>query len=65
MSRVTRLFGGEPGQPYTAGNTGVLIGKKPDQKGINAFQVANTRVAVVVANIDRVVCVVFDLLVIF
>ena len=41
MSRVTRLLGGEPGQPYTAANTGVLIGKKPDQKGINAFQVIN------------------------
>ena len=39
MSQLTKVFGGEPGQPYTAANTGVLIGKKPDQKGINAFQV--------------------------
>ena len=30
--------GGRPGKPYGA-STGVLIGKKPDQLGINAFQI--------------------------
>ena len=56
MSQVTRLFGGEPGQPYTAANTGVLIGKKPDQKGINAFQVI-TMPVVAPASMCHCVCV--------
>ena len=38
MANVTATFGGRAGAPY-AGSTGVLIGKKPDQQGINAFQI--------------------------
>mmetsp|Transcript_55665 Transcript_55665/g.82812 ORF Transcript_55665/g.82812 Transcript_55665/m.82812 type:complete len:390 (+) Transcript_55665:68-1237(+) len=36
---ITRKFGGEPGKPYPQNATGVLIGKRPDQKGINAIQI--------------------------
>jgi len=35
------VTGGTPGKPYGA-STGVLIGKKPDQLGINAFQIVRT-----------------------
>lgn len=38
MTEMTAHFGVTAGAPY-AGSTGVLIGKKPDQKGINAFQI--------------------------
>ena len=38
MSKVTAAFGGKAGKPYT-GSTGVLIGKKSDQDGINAYQI--------------------------
>lgn len=38
MSTVTAQFGGTAGKPYT-GSTGVLIGKKSDQQGINAYQI--------------------------
>jgi hypothetical protein len=38
MSNITAKFGGNPGKPYD-GSTGVLIGKKPDQQGINAYQI--------------------------
>jgi hypothetical protein len=38
MTKITTAFGGTAGQPY-AGSTGVLIGKKPDQEGINAYQI--------------------------
>lgn len=38
MSEVTAAFGGEAGKPF-AGSTGVLIGKKSDQEGINAYQI--------------------------
>jgi len=38
MTSVTAALGGTAGQPF-AGSTGVLIGKKSDQKGINAFQI--------------------------
>jgi len=39
MSEVTAHFGGAAGAPYPASASGVLIGKKPDQAGINAFQI--------------------------
>ena len=38
MSAVTAEFGGTAGKPYD-GSTGVLIGKKSDQEGINAYQI--------------------------
>ena len=38
MSAVTKKFEGTAGKPFK-GSTGVLIGKKPDQQGINAFQI--------------------------
>tara|TARA_B110000208_G_scaffold49444_1_gene65286 strand:+ start:305 stop:1327 length:1023 start_codon:yes stop_codon:yes gene_type:complete len=38
MSKVTAAFGGKAGKPYT-GSTGVLIGKKSYQDGINAYQI--------------------------
>lgn len=38
MSRVTKAFGGTPGKPYK-GSTGVLLGKRYNQSGINAFQI--------------------------
>eukprot|EP00039_Didymoeca_costata_P015923 m.277406 g.277406 ORF g.277406 m.277406 type:complete len:381 (-) comp16306_c0_seq14:759-1901(-) len=38
MSEMTQFFGGAAGKPYE-GSTGVLIGKKPDQQGINSFQI--------------------------
>merc|ERR1712080_84731 len=37
MTEIIKHFGGIAGKPYQ-GN-GVIIGKKPDQKGINAFQI--------------------------
>eukprot|EP01079_Euglenida_sp_SAG-EU17-18_P000692 gene692-384_t len=37
-SNLTAHFGGKAGAPYV-GSTGVLIGKKPDQLGINAYQI--------------------------
>lgn len=37
MATVTASLGGAAGQPF-AGSTGVLIGKKQDQEGINAYQ---------------------------
>ena len=39
MAEVTAAFGGAAGRPYPDNATGVLIGKKPDQRGINAFQI--------------------------
>ena len=39
MSELTARFGGQAGQPYPSDASGVLIGKKPDQEGINAFQI--------------------------
>ena len=38
MSAITAKFGGTAGKPYD-GSTGVLIGKKSDQEGINAYQI--------------------------
>merc|ERR1712091_551221 len=38
MTEVTAAFGGLAGHPYPPNATGLLIGKKPDQEGINAFQ---------------------------
>ena len=38
-SFLTKAFGGAAGQPYPSNATGVLIGKKSDQLGINAFQI--------------------------
>jgi len=38
MSTATQFFSGEPGKPYTEAATGVLIGKKSTQSGINAFE---------------------------
>jgi len=38
MAELTRHFGGKPGKPWK-GSTGVLIGKKDNQEGINAFQI--------------------------
>lgn len=38
MSNLTTFFGGEAGKPY-AGSHGLLIGKTPDQAGINAAQI--------------------------
>jgi hypothetical protein len=39
MSEMTAYFGGAAGQPYPDDATGVLIGKEPDQLGINTFQI--------------------------
>merc|ERR1711998_398223 len=38
MSAVTAAFGGKAGEAYN-GSTGVLIGKKSYQEGINAYQI--------------------------
>lgn len=38
MSEVTAAFGGRAGQPFN-GSTGVLIGKKSYQEGINSYQI--------------------------
>lgn len=38
MANLTAFFGGAAGEPYT-GSHGVLIGKTPDQQGINAAQI--------------------------
>ena len=39
MATATARFGGAAGQAYPRDATGVLIGKKPDQQGINALQI--------------------------
>jgi len=36
---LTTFFGGTGGQPFTPASSGVLIAKKPNQTGINAFQI--------------------------
>jgi hypothetical protein len=38
MTEIVAKFGGQAGKPY-GDSTGLLIGKKPDQKGINAYQI--------------------------
>jgi len=38
MSEVTAAFGGQPGKPFE-GSTGVLVGKRSYQEGINAYQI--------------------------
>jgi hypothetical protein len=39
MTEATKRFGGVAGQPYTNDVTGTLIGKFPNQQGINALQI--------------------------
>ena len=39
MTEATKRFGGVAGQPYTDDMTGTLIGKFPNQQGINALQI--------------------------
>lgn len=39
MANATAAFGGQAGRPYPDSATGVLIGKTPDQLGINALQI--------------------------
>jgi len=39
MSDLTEIFGGTPGQPY-GNSTGMIIGKQPDQQGINVIHLS-------------------------
>ena len=57
MTTVTAAFGGAAGRPF-AGSTGVLIGKKSDQKGINALQIemfeaSNSNIVELMAGVDQ------------
>lgn len=39
MAEATKRFGGAAGKPYPQNATGTLVGKFPDQQGVNAIQI--------------------------